>query len=117
MALFSVPLVVGNIRTGQSETVEAVVDTGAVYSLIPASVLQRLEIAPLRTMRFGTASGEAVRYEVGEARFSAEGETCYANVIFGPEGEFRLGAMTLTGLALAVDPIQQRLIPEESLPL
>ena len=117
MGLFSVPLVVGNIRTGQSETVAAVVDTGAVYSLIPASVLQRLEIAPVRTMRFGTASGEAVRYEVGEARFSAEGETCTANVVFGPEGKFLLGAMTLEGLALAVDPMKKRLIPEEELPL
>ena len=115
--MFSVPLVVGNIHTGQAETVEAVVDTGAAYSLIPASLLRRLAIEPVRTMRFGTASGEAGRYGVGEARFSAEGETCTANVVFGPEGKFLLGAMTLEGLALAVDPRKKRLIPEEELPL
>ena len=117
MGLFSVPLVVGNIHTGQSETVDAMVDTGAVYSMVPASLLRRLEIEPGRTMRFSTASGDSVRYEVGEARFSAAGETCYANVVFGPEGKFLLGAMTLEGLALAVDPMKKRLIPEDILPL
>lgn len=117
MGLFSVPLVVGNIHTGQSATVEAMVDTGAVYSMVPASLLLRLEIEPMRTIRFSTASAAAVRYEVGEARFSAAGETCYANVVFGPEGKFLLGTMTLSGLALAVDSVQQRLIPEEILPL
>ena len=117
MGLFSVPLVVGNIHTGQSATVDAVVDTGAVYSMVPASLLRRLAIEPVRTMRFSTASGDAGRYGVGEARFSAAGETCYANVVFGPEGKFLLGTMTLSGLALAVDSVQQRLIPEEILPL
>lgn len=115
MGLFSVPLVVGNIHTGQSETVDAIVDTGAVYSMVPASLLRRLAIEPVRTIRFNTASHESVEYPVGMASFSAAGEICYANVIFGPEEQFLLGAMTLEGLSLAVDPMKKRLIPEDGL--
>ena len=115
MGLFSVSLQVGNPFTEQSETVEAMVDTGAVDSMMPASLLRRLGVAPLRTVRFRTASGERVEYEVGRAYFSAEGESCFANVAFGPEDTLLMGATTLGQLYLAVDPVNQRLVPVEGL--
>ena len=86
MGLFRVPLQVGNPSTGQTEIVDAVVDTGAVDSVMPASLLRRLGIEPMRTVRYRTASGERVEYEVGSAYFSAEGFRCIANVAFGAKG-------------------------------
>ena len=115
MGIFRVPLQVRNPFTGQTETVEAVVDTGAVDSVMPTALLRRLGIDPMRTVRYRTASGERVEYEVGSAYFSAEGFRCIANVVFGPEDEPLMGATTLEQLYLAVDPRNQRLVPQEGL--
>ena len=116
MGLFRVPLQVGNPSTGQTEIVDAVVDTGAVDSVMPASLLRRLGIEPMRTVRYRTASGERVEYEVGSAYFSTEGFRCIANVAFGSEGaDALLGATTMEQLYLAVDPVTQRLVPVEGL--
>ena len=106
---------VGNPFTGQSETVEAVVDTGAADSLMPASMLRRLGIEPDRVARYRTASGERVEYDVGSAYFAAEGFRCIANVVFGPEDNPLMGAPTLDQLCLVVDPVSQRLLPTEGL--
>ncbi len=115
MGIFRVPLQVTNPLTGQSETVEAVVDTGAADSVIPASILRRLAIEPMRTVRFMTASGEQVEYGVGIASFSAQGFRCHANVVFGPETNPLMGATTLEQLYLAVNPRTQQLVPVEGL--
>ena len=115
MGIFRVPLQVSNPLTGQSETVSAVVDTGAADSVMPASMLRRLEIEPMRTVRFMTASGEQVEYGVGIASFSAQGFRCNANVVFGPETNPLMGATTLEQLYLAVNPITRQLVPVEGL--
>lgn len=115
MGIFKVPLHVGNPFTGQTRTVEAIVDTAAVDSVMPSSLLHGLGIEPMRTVRYRTASGERVEYEVGSAYFSAEGFRCIANVVFGPEEDPLLGATTLEQLYLAVDPRNQRLAPIEGL--
>lgn len=115
MGIFRVPLQVGNPFTGQTETVDAIVDTAAADSVMPSSLLRRLGIEPARTVRYRTASGERVNYEVGSAYFAAEGFRCIANVVFGPEEEPLMGATTLEQLYLAVDPRNKRLAPVEGL--
>ena len=115
MGTFSVPLQVGNPFSQQEETVEASVDTGASDSVIPASLLRRLGIQPVRIVRFRTASEEVVEYEVGWASFASEGTRCIANVVFGPEDTVLMGASTIEQLYLAVDPVDQRLVPQEEL--
>jgi len=115
VGLFRVPLQVGNPFTGRSETVEALVDTGAVDSVMPASLLRRLDTERMRTARFRIASGERVEYEVGIASFSAEGFRCIANVVFGLEETPLMGATTLEQLYLAADPVSMRLVPTDGL--
>ncbi len=115
MGTFRVPLQVGNPRNGLSETVEALVDTGATFSMIPASLLQRLGVKPDRTLPFVIASREVVDYEVGDASFSTAGRPCIGPVIFGPENHYVMGATTLEVLLLTVDPVHQRLAPIEGL--
>ena len=115
MGTFRVPLTVGNLTTGASETVNALVDTGATYSMIPASVLGRLGIIPVRSRRFLVASGERVEFQTALAHFETAGYEGEARVVFGPEGQFLLGATTLEDMLLVVDPIGKRLVPEEGL--
>ncbi len=115
MGTFRVPLTVGNLATGASETVDALVDTGATYSMIPASVLERLGIAPARSRRFLIANGERVEYQTALAYFRTGGYEGEARVVFGPEGQYLLGATTLEDMLLVVDPISKRLAPDEGL--
>ena len=112
---FRVSLKVGNLTTGATETVNALVDTGATYSTIPASVLERLDIVPARTRRFRIASGERVEFQTAMAYFEAGGYEGEARVVFGPEGQYLLGATTLEDMLLVVDPIGKRLVPDEAL--
>jgi predicted aspartyl protease len=114
MGVFRVPLEIGNPLNQFTETVEALVDTGAIFSMAPSSLLHRLGLEPVRRVTFRTATGEPVEYPTGWASFSAEGRNGMARVVFGPEGQFLLGATTLEDLLLTVDPIEQRLVPVEA---
>ena len=115
LGTFRVPLTVGNLVTGATETVNALVDTGATYSMIPASVLRRLGIEPTRSRRFRIASGERVEHQTALAFFETGGYEGEARVVFGPEGQYLLGATTLEDMLLVVDPVSKRLVPEEAL--
>ena len=115
MGTFTVPLTLGNPDSAARETVEALVDTGATFSVMPASLLQRLGIAPTRTRRLRFANGEVEERQTGMAFFEVVGIDCEAMVVFGPEDLHLLGATTLEALLLIVDPINKRLIPEVGL--
>ena len=58
------------------------------------------------------ADGRRMQMDYGEARATVDGESVTTLVVFGEEGAPPLlGAYTLEGLALAVDPVEQRLVP------
>ena len=67
MATFSVEVVVGNPDTTARETVDALVDTGATFSIMPASLLGRLGIEPTKTRRLRLANGEVEECQTGMA--------------------------------------------------
>ena len=115
MGTFRVNLWVGNLFTDAGTTVEALVDTGATYSMIPGSVLAELGILPVESRTSRIADGSRVEMQTSWARFSAEGLNAVVRVSFGPEGVYLLGATTLEDMGLAVDPVDQRLITQESL--
>ena len=115
MGTFSVPLEVGSVESTVTEMVDALVDTGATYTMLPSSLLNRLSLEPAQQIRFLVASGEYVNYDTSWATFAAEGRSGMARVIFGPEGLFLLGATTLEDLRLAVDPIEEKLVPVDGL--
>lgn len=94
--------------------VDAVVDTGATYTMLP-SLLYRLSLGPVQPIRFRVAIGEYVNYDTSWATFAAEGRNGMARVIFGPDELFLLGATTLEDLRLAVDPIEEKLVPVDGL--
>lgn len=92
--------------------VEFLIDSGAVYSVVPTPVLEGLGIKPLIEQEFRLANGEAIRRKKGVALFRYEDKIGGADVIFGEPGDSQLlGAFTLEALGLALDPLRRELKP------
>jgi clan AA aspartic protease len=111
MGLTFLPLEVGNqSKPEQTETVEFLIDSGAIYSVVPRVILQRLGIAPLAEQTFRLASGESIRRQTAGALFRYGDKVGVATVIFGEENDSNLlGAHTLEALGLALDPLRREL--------
>ena len=92
--------------------VNFLVDSGAVYSLVPGKILDQLEIEPYKEMSFSLADGTTLQRKVCSAYFEFEGEGGPAPVIYGEEGdEPLLGATTLESLGLVLNPLTRTLHP------
>ena len=118
MGTFELPLQIAGLSGGRAVEIEATADTGAFYSMVPARLLREIgvERSDRRLMRL--ADGRVVDADIGEARVTVNGRSVTTQVVFGEDGAPPLlGAYTLEGLAMAVDPVDQRLIPRGLLPL
>jgi len=63
-----------NHRARRKATVNFLVDSGAVYSLVPAATLKGLGIRPHRQVEFALADGTMIRRRVGDAYFEFQGQ-------------------------------------------
>lgn len=112
MGTFSSPLRIASLDGQNAMEIEATVDTGAAYSMLPGNLLRQLGIEPSYTSAFEFADGRRINMDIGEARATINGTSVTTLVIFGEDDvPALLGAYTLEGLRLAVDPINQRLVP------
>ena len=115
MGTFSVKVTIVNPRhPDRVATVDCLVDTGAAYSQLPRSLLTSIGIEPFDERRFVMADGRRGSCQVGKADFfvNVNGRQAPSLVVFGAESApALLGAMTLEGLGLGVDPLARRLIP------
>jgi clan AA aspartic protease len=92
--------------------VEFLIDTGAYFSVVPASVLESLAIPRLERRQFTLADGSHVAYDVGEAIFFVGDRGRTSQVVFAPEGVTPLlGALTLESLEMMVNPVTRELLP------
>ena len=112
MGTFKWPLRISSIDGQQGQDIEATVDTGASFTTLPSRLLRELGIEATGKRGFLLADGRRIEMEYGEARATIDGDTVTTIVVFGEdEAPPLLGAYTLEGLALAVDPEAQRLVP------
>ncbi len=96
---------------GPFEPFEALVDTGATYTLVPGPALTRPGIAPIETQSFVIADGSRVEREIGVAVIRIGGRTRPSVVVFGDDDAERLlGAVTLREFCLGVDPVGRQLV-------
>lgn len=96
----------------QSFEAEFLVDSGAVFSVAPAGLLEEVGIVADDEQSFSLANGEKVTRKTGDAYFVYEGKGGYAKVIFGEEDDSNLlGAMTLEACGLILDPLKRELRP------
>ncbi len=92
--------------------VNFLVDSGAVYSLVPGKILDTLDIEPYKEMSFSLADGSVLKRKVCSAYFEFEGEGGPAPVVYGEVGdEPLLGATTLESLGLVFNPFNRTLHP------
>ena len=112
METFKWPLRIASMDGQQTQDVEATVDTGAAYTTLPANLLRELGIEPMDKGVFLLADGRRVEIDIGRAWARVNGSSEVTLVVFGEDNApALLGAYTLEGLRLAVDPIAQRLVP------
>ena len=113
MGLTFVTVKVGNPANGQrAEEVACLVDSGAIYSLIPGRVLRKLGIKPHSSREFVLANCEVIRRRLATATFEYEGRRGDSMVIVGEAGDDALlGATTLEGFGLVLDPFRRELRP------
>jgi len=97
---------------GPRRRLDFVVDSGAVYSLLPAQVWKALRLTPTRHAEFRLADGTMVARGVSEARFTIAGVTATSPVVCGEEGDSALlGAVTLEALGLMLNPLTREVLP------
>jgi clan AA aspartic protease len=113
MGLKILEIEVGNPATPTiTERVEFLIDSGAIYSVVPTPILERLGIKPISTQEFRLADGSKIVRKKGIALFKYGDKIGGADVIFGEEGDsVLLGAFTLEALGLALDPLKRELKP------
>ncbi len=112
MGLFKQEIEVGRQPGGPYRRVEALVDTGASYTWLPASILREMGVEPDFRMPFVLAGGRQVEKDMAQIHVRVDGRARYTPCIFGDEGTTPLlGIVTLEELGLGVDPVNRRLIP------
>ena len=115
MASFFTAIEIGDPQGTRYEPVQALVDSGVTYNILPSSMLERLDVRPTETGTFVIADGSLIMREIGETRVRLDGREYTVPVIFGDEdNQPLLGMVTLEVFRLAIDPEGQRLIPTDA---
>jgi clan AA aspartic protease len=99
-------------RPRRTVSVRFLVDSGALYSVVPRAVLQRLAIQPHSSRTFMLADGTEITRRMGDATFQIDDQRGASPVIFGEQGDSALlGAVSLESLGLILDPMKRVLRP------
>jgi clan AA aspartic protease len=90
---------------------DVLVDTGAEATWVPRAVLEQLGLQPERAERYRMADGRVLEREVGFALVHVAGKATADDVVFAEPGDIvLLGARSLEGLNLRVDPRSKQLV-------
>lgn len=120
MGTFRINVEVENpARPGERRAFQSVlIDTGAELSVFPATALESLNIRRLKEVRFRQATGSTFARWIGSALIHAAGTLTTDDVVFGEPGDLLLlGARSLEGLNLRIDPVARRLVDGGPIPL
>ncbi len=99
-------------RPGARRTIaNALVDTGAELSWFPRTVLEELGVERLKLWHFRQADGTVLARWTGAVRLGVADVWTVDEVVFGEARDLvLLGARSLEGLNLRVDPATKRLV-------
>ena len=113
MGLTVLKVEVGNPGNSDvTEKLEILIDSGAIYSVVPAPILERLGIKPLTEQQFRLADGTKIVRKKGGALFKYEDRIGVADVIFGEEEDsLLLCTFTPEALGLSLNPLKRELTP------
>jgi predicted aspartyl protease len=93
-------------------TVRFLVDTGAVYTVLPEHAWRALGLTGDRIAEFTLADGTTIQREVSECRVQVGKHRATSPVVLGgPHDAPLMGAVTLETLGLMVNPLTRELLP------
>ena len=114
MGTFNVQISIGDQQRTQWIDLDALVDTGASITSVPASVLRQLGVTPLMQQRFQFGQDEVRLMDVGQTWLRVEGREVVTLVLFNVEETVPLlGALALEGVFMGVNPVAKKLEPVE----
>ena len=103
---------------GQTAQLRAFVDTGALYTLVPRAILDRLGVVPFDSMTVQFADGSSSVWEMGEVHAELLGKRRPIIVFFGAaDNHVLIGAHTLAAFSDDVDVVEKKLVPKPALML
>ncbi len=93
------------------------VDTGSLYTWVPARLLRQLGLSPTDSISFFMADGQTIERDAVEAVLRLDGRVRHTICVFADKkDQILLGAVTLEQFGLAVDPVNKRLVPMPAVP-
>ena len=113
MGITFLKVAVGNTANPDvTEEVDFLVDSGAIYSVVPTPILERLGIKPITEQEFHLANRPTIKRQKGGALFRYGERVGVADVIFGEaDDSVLLGVFSLEALGLVLDPLRRELKP------
>ena len=112
MGLFYQTFQIGPKDGSRMAETSAMVDTGSIYTLLPAEFLRDLGVTPELSSEFELADGREVQLDMADVTIRLNAEERIRVCIFGPaDCQPLLGADTLEGFGLMADPVNRRLVP------
>ncbi len=97
---------------GPSRDVRFLVDSGAIYSVVPEKIWRALRLKPQRQVEFTLADGTAITRGVSECWFEIRGESATSPVVLGDKNDGALlGAVTLETLGFMLNPLTREILP------
>ncbi|MBO3810240.1 MAG: Retroviral aspartyl protease [Candidatus Brockarchaeota archaeon] len=107
---------VWNIESPENATeVTLLADSGAIYTVLPESLLKSIGVKSIGRRRFRLANNQVLEKDIGIVGMEVNGVKTHTIAVFGDENVYLLGVVTLEELGLEVDPIRGELKPLELL--
>ena len=116
MGVFNCKISVSNLEGSDLQEIDAPVDTGATYTVLPTHLLHELGISPMRKGPFVMGDGRRGAMDIGHGWITINGTKATTTIIIGSDDASPLlGEVTLEELQLAVEPVAGRLVPTHSI--
>jgi clan AA aspartic protease len=98
--------------TGKQATLKFLVDSGAIYTLVPRKVWRAIGLKPVDSIKLSLADGTTVARKVSECRIAIpQGERSTPVLLGEKNDEALLGTVTLEELRLVLNPFTRQLQP------
>ena len=117
VGLFNVRVALRNLaQADRQRELDLLVDTGSLFTWVPAPILEDIGVVPIETRQFRTITGSLIERRLGYAVVVWNGRTGPIFVVFSEPGDMAvLGVTALENLTVTADPVRQVLVPTVAL--
>jgi aspartyl protease family protein len=118
MGLIKVKLTVKNPKDERrSVTDNFLVDSGAMYTVLPEAHWKKIKLKPVRTQEFALADGKIIKRKLGLAFLEFQKHKGASHVVLGKKNDMCiLGAISLESMGLGLNPFARRIYETKIIP-